>query len=271
MTLEKPWRDPFDVAGTGSDVAVTSGATLPTRIHLCGHVTVELDGRRLERDLPGRQGRLLFVYLAAGRARPATRAELLAALWPDDPPAQADSALSSLLSKLRRTIGAHRLEGRSQLQLQLPPDAWIDLEAATAGVHEAEGAVARRDWHAAWGPARVAQHIAARGFLEGEDAPWIDERRRQAQGLYLRSLELAAQACLGIGGAELVTGERTARTLIGVDPYREAGYRLLMELLVAGGNRAQALLVYDELRRRLHDELAIAPSEATQSVYRSLL
>jgi DNA-binding SARP family transcriptional activator len=234
-------------------------------------VTVELDGRRAEHDLPGRQGRLLFVCLAAGRARPATRAELLAALWPGDPPARAEAALSSLLSKLRRTLGPHHLEGRGHVQLWLAPDAWVDLEAATAAVHRAEGAVTRKDWHAAWGPARLAQHIAARGFLPGEEAPWIDERRRQVEGLYLRSLELAAQACLGIGGAELVTGERTARTLIAADPYRETGYRLLMELLVALGNRAQALLVYDELRRRLHDELAIAPSETTQAAYRSLL
>lgn len=269
--LEEPWRDRSTGAAGGSRRWRNLWRDLTTRIQLCGRVTVELDGVRVERDLPGRQGRLLFVYLAAGRARPSTRAELLDALWPGDPPAQADGALSSLLSKLRRAIGAYRLEGRSQLQLLLPPDAWVDLEAATAGVHQAEGAVARGDWHGAWGPARVAQHIAVRGFLLGEDAPWIDERRRQVEALYLRSLELAAQACLGIGGAELVTGERTARTLIDVDPYREAGHRLLMEILAAGGNRAQALLVYDELRRRLHDDLAIAPSAETQSVYRSLL
>lgn len=239
---------------------------MTARIHLCGRVTVELDSRRVERDLPGRQGRLLFVYLAATRARSSTRAELLDALWPGDPPARADAALSSLLSKLRRTIGAHRLEGRSQLQLVLPRDAWIDLEAASAAIHRAEGAAARGDWLMVWGPARVAQHVAARGFLAGEDAPWIDERRRQVEGLYVRSLELAAKACLEIGGAELVTGEHTARALVHLDPYRETGHRLLMEILAADGNRAHALLVYDELRRRLHDDLATAPSAATQSV-----
>lgn len=244
---------------------------MTTRIHLCGRVTVALDGRRVERELPGRQGRLLFAYLAAGRARPSSRGELLEALWPGDAPAQADGALSSLLSKLRRTIGADRLEGRSEVRLVLPGDAWIDLEAATTALHRAEGAIARGDSHAAWGPARVAQHIAARGFLAGDEGPWIDERRRHVHGVYLRALELAAQASLGIGEAELVTGERTARTLIEVDPYRESGYRLLMEILAARGNRAQGLLVYDELRRRLHDDLAIAPSEATQTVYRSLL
>ncbi len=267
-TLEKSWCDRRRTARGG---VVTSGARLTTRIHLCGRITAELDGRRVERDLPGRQGRLLFVYLAVGRARQAARAELLDALWPGEPPAGADGALSSLLSKLRRILGPQRIEGRSHLQLTLAPDAWIDLEAATNAVHRAEGAAARGDWHAAWGPARAAQHIAARGFFVGEDAPWIDERRRQVHALYLRSLELAGQACLEIGGGELATGERTARKLIEADGYRETGYRLLMEILTAGGNRAQALLVYDELRQRLHDDLAIAPSDATQAVYKSLL
>ena len=44
-----------------------------------------------------------------------------------------------------------------------------------------------------------------------------------------------------------------------------------MEILAAGGSRVQALLVDNELRQRLHDDLAIAPSDATQALDRSLL
>jgi len=38
-----------------------------------------------ERDFPGRQGRIAFVYLAAHRHRAVARDELLSAIWPDDP------------------------------------------------------------------------------------------------------------------------------------------------------------------------------------------
>jgi DNA-binding SARP family transcriptional activator len=234
-------------------------------------VTAELEGQRIEQLLPGRQGRLLFAYLCAHRARPVTRDELVDGLWPQEAPAAADASLSALLSKVRRVVGAERLEGRGTIQLRLPADAWIDLEAASEDLHRAESAAARDDWAGAWGPGRVTQHIAVRQFLPGEDAPWIDGIRRQLDELYVRALEVVGNACVQIGGSELDTAERTARTLVDRQPYRESGHRLLMEVLAARGNAAEALLVYDGLRRLLRDELGTSPSATTQELHRRLL
>ena len=155
--------------------------------------------------------------------------------------------------------------------MALPGDAWIDLEAAAEGLHRAESAVAKGDFAGAWGPGRVAQHIASRGFLPGEDAPWADNQRRRLEEILVRSLELVGRACVSIGGGELDTAERAARELIELAPYRESGHRLLMEALEARGNTAEALLVYEALRRRLRDELGAAPSSSTQAVHRRLL
>ena len=155
--------------------------------------------------------------------------------------------------------------------MTLPDDAWIDVEAVGEALHRAEGAVARGDWTAAWGPARVVQHIAARELLRGEDAAWLDEHRRRLGDAYEQSLELAAHACLEIGGTELHTAERAARTLVEVAPFRESGYRWLMLTLERRGNRAEALRAYDELRLRLRDELGTAPSPAIQELHRALL
>lgn len=230
-----------------------------------------LEGRRVEDALPGQQGRLLFVYLVLHRRQPSSRAELMDALWGSDTPPSADAGLSALLSKLRRTLGPERLEGRSTVRLVLPPDAWVDLEAATEGIHRAEAAVAARDWTAAWGPARVAQHIAVRGFLPGEDVAWVVQQRRRVEELYARSLELAGLASLQIGGAELDTAERAARSLVEHSPFRESGYRLLMEVLAARGNPAESLLVYETLRMRLREELGTSPCRETQELHLSLL
>lgn len=236
----------------------------PTRIQLCGRLVAEVEGTRIETELPGRQGRLLFAYLVVNRLRPAPRDELVEALWPDG----RDSGLSPLLSKLRRLVP---VEGRSEVRLALEPGAWVDLEAAAEGLHRAESAVARRDWTAAWGPARVAQHVAARGCLPGEDAAWVTEVRHRLEGIELRALELVAQACLAIGGNELATAERAARSLVARAPFRESGYRALMEVLEARGNGAEALHVYEQLRSLLRDELGAAPSRATQELHRRLL
>jgi DNA-binding SARP family transcriptional activator len=242
-----------------------------TRIQLCGAVHAVMDGNAVHDRLPGRQGRLLFAYLVEARTRPVGRAELVDALWPKTPPEAAEAGLSALLSKLRRAIGAERIEGRGAVQLRLPPDAWIDVEAAADALHRAESAVARDAWTEAWGPARVVQHIARRPFLAGEESSWVEAERARLDEVYLRSLELVSEACLSIGGTELDTAERAARTLVERAPYRETGYRELMRTLVARENPAEALRVYEGLRARLREELGATPSESTQALYRELL
>ena len=236
-----------------------------TRIQLCGRLVARVDGRRVEETLPGRQGRLAFAYLAANRRRTVTRAELTDALWEEE---GGSDRLSPLVSKLRQVVP---LEGRGDIRLALADDAWVDLEAAAEGLHRAESAIARGDFAGAWGPARVAQHVCSRVFLAGEEAPWIDAQRRRLEEILVRALELVGRACVAIDGGELDTAERAARQLIERAPYRESGHRLLMETLAARGNTAEALLVYDVLRRRLRDELGAAPSSSTQALHRRLL
>lgn len=242
-----------------------------TRIQLCGRLVVELAGRPVESELPGRQGRLLFAYLAANRSRRSTRPELVTALWPDGPPDAADASLAALLSKLRRVLGPGMLEGKAELRLVLSPEAWVDVEAAGVAVHRAESAVALGEWERAWAPARTALYAANRGFLQGYDAPWIEERRRRLEDVRLRALECVGAAGLGMAGTETAAAERAGRALIEAAPFRESGYRLLMEALAARGNPAEALRVYDDLRVLLREELGVAPGAAAQDLHRRLL
>jgi DNA-binding SARP family transcriptional activator len=230
----------------------------PTRIQLCGRLALSVDGRRVEEQLPGRQGRVLLAYLAAHRLRTVTRDDAVTALWPDG----RDGGLSPLLSKLRRLV---ELDG-----LRLHAD-WIDVEAAADSLHRAESALARSDPFAAWSPAQVAMFVSARPFLPGESAPWIELERRHLEGMHTRSLEAYAGAALGVGGTELAAAVRTGRRLVEREPYRETGYRLLIEALDREGNCAEALLVYESLRTKLRDDLGVSPSEATQDLFRRLL
>lgn len=244
---------------------------MENKIQLCGRLVVEIEGSRLEDDLPARQGRVLFAYLTANRDRPCSRAELIEAVWPHDLPARPETALSALLSKLRRVLGSELLVGRASVRLSLPAGAWIDLEAASEAIHRAESAIALQDWPTAWSAGQVAQYIAKRVFLPGEDAPWIDEIRQRLETIYLRSLEVRARAGLALGGSELDTAERSARSLIAASPYHESGYRFLMEVLAERDNAAEALHVYERLRVLLRDELGTVPGAATQELHRRLL
>ena len=105
-----------------------------------------------------------------------------------------------LLSKLRRVVGAELLTGRAQIELVLPPDAFVDVEAALEGLHRAESHIANGRWAEAWGPSGVAYHVASRPLLPGHDRAWLDEWRRRLEDIRLRGLECFAAARLGLGG-----------------------------------------------------------------------
>jgi len=245
--------------------------TSATRIQLCGRFVVRLDGRRVEDALPGTNGRLLFAYLVLNRLRRINRDELLMAVYGDDAPSDYHPRLSVLLSKLRRVVGTELVAGRSEIELVLSPDAFVDVEAALEALHRAQSHIAKGQWAEAWGPSGVAYHVASRPLLQGHDRPWLDEWRRRLADVRLHGLECFAAARLGLGGPTLPQAEECARRLIELAPYRETGYRILMEALEQSSNNAEALLVYDRLRVLLREEVGTAPSPAVQTVYRRLL
>jgi DNA-binding SARP family transcriptional activator len=242
-----------------------------TRIQLCGHFAVRIAGQRIEHRMPGRQGRLLFAYLAARPHRSATRDELIDALWPRDLPSAPQMALSALISKLRRLLGEGSLEGRREIHLNLSPEAFVDVQAARHAVHEAESLTTAGRWWDAYPGAVTAGAIARREFLRGEEAPWIGEVRREMADVCLRAIECNVRICLEVGETELPTAERLARDLIVRAPFRESGHCLLMRALERRGNVAEAIRVYEGLRVRLRDELGTAPSSTAQELHARLL
>jgi DNA-binding SARP family transcriptional activator len=240
------------------------------RIQICGTLAIERDGQRLDAELPGRQGRLLFSYLVVNRHRHVPRDEVAEALWREPDRDAIDARLNPLLSKLRRVFGADTVDARSAVRLCLPI-AWVDLEAATDAIHRAESSVAQHDWPRAWGPALTALFVAERDFLPGEDSPWIDEIRHQLMEIRLRALECYAAAALGLGRTELAAAVRAGRQLTRLAPLRESGFRYLMQALAAQGNLAEALGVYGQLSERLRDQLGVSPGPATRELYQHLL
>jgi SARP family transcriptional regulator, regulator of embCAB operon len=244
---------------------------MSARIHLCGAVSVEIAGRRVEDRLPHRQGVLLLAYLVLNRRRPVERDALVEAIWPEGGPAAAGPALRALLSKLRSAIGPELLPGRERVQLALPAGAWVDVEAAEEAIHRAETAVASGTWGAAWGAARVAAMIPERGLLGGHDRPWIDERRRELDRVVERA-EACVVACgQALGGRELAAAERAARRLVERRPLDESAVMRLMEVLEAAGDPAGALQAFEDLRQRLRLELGTAPGPPLRALHLRLL
>jgi len=241
------------------------------RIQLCGHLAIDREGVRVEARLPGRQGARLLGYLAANLDRWATRDELVEAVWGDGVPPDPSAALASVLSKVRRVVGAERIEGRSSLRFVAADDVLVDMHWAFDALHRAESALAAGDWHGAFHPAHTAHLIGSRTFMLGHEAPWIDAWRARLADVGLRGLECHVRALLEVPSESRPETERTARSLIEAAPFRESGYRLLMEALERSGNRAEALRVFESLRRLLAEELGTEPDPQTRAMHQRLL
>jgi len=246
------------------------------RIYLAGEVAVERGDQLLrEADLPGRQGRLALVYLTVERERAVPQAELAELLWPESLPSSWPVALSAVVSKLRQKLSTLGLD-RDRIipnafrcyQFRPPADTWIDLEVAADAVHRAEGALTANQPRAAYGPSLIAATIAKRPFLVGEDSPWIAACRQRQRDLLIRALDCRVEALLAHGETALALAQ--ARAAVELEPYRESGYRRLMQVLVRQGDRGEAIRVYNECRRLLADELGVTPSSETETLLRSL-
>ncbi len=241
------------------------------RVQLCGRFVLEWDGRSVEGDLPGRQGRLLAAYLILRRPIPASRDELVDALWGANSPPNATTAISVLLSKIRGVLGPQHLSGRGNVCLILPPDSRVDVEHAAAALHEAQSALALGDWPRAWPTSLAALLVTRRPMLPDVDLPWAEDWRRRLAVLHVDALECYATACLHVGGTELPSAVRAARELVRLAPLRESGHGILMGALAAGGNVAEALTAYEDLRHLLREELGVSPSPQLQAAHARLL
>ncbi|MDQ5894395.1 MAG: family ATPase [Actinomycetota bacterium] len=242
------------------------------RITLCGRLTVTWDGDELGESLPGRQGRLLFAYLALNRNRPVRRDELVEALWADEGlPSGGEALLAPPLSRLRKALGPGRLEGRSELSLTLGEEAWVDWEAAQAGIERSRELEVDGDHRGAFEAAGEAERILSGGLLPGLEAGWIDEYRNELEDLRLQALEMIARSGSHLGDAERARGERAARVAVEAAPFRESARTALIEVIEAQGNIAEALRAYEDFRILLRDELGTFPAPELSAVYERLL
>ena len=242
-----------------------------TILRLCGSFELGIAGVSLGESLPSGQATTLLAYLATSR-RPLSREELIGALWSDRAPSDPQAVLSTLLSRLRRVLGRDALGGRGHVVLTLPKPVWLDVDAAREAVAEAQDAVAASAWSRSLERCGHASDILGQEFLAGHEAPWIDAYRRDLEDLHVAALEAEARGALNLGGqAGLDRAASAANALLAIAPYREVGYRLLMEALEAGGNIAEAVRVYARLHALLRDELGTAPAPELRDLHERLV
>ncbi|MEU1668747.1 BTAD domain-containing putative transcriptional regulator [Streptomyces sparsogenes] len=184
-------------------------------------------------------------------------------------------------------VSAHALQSQvSRLRTALGPAAAIERAGAGYRIVVAPEDVdacrfehLAREGRAALGDGEPGRAVAllreALGLWRGPAWDGLDgSETARAAAVRLEELRLAALEDRIEG--ELRLGEHRAavpelRELVGRHPLRERMAGLLMRALFAEGGQAEALVVFEETRRRLAEELGADPSAELAALHRELL
>jgi SARP family transcriptional regulator, regulator of embCAB operon len=269
------WRRPILGTVVGETLEPARPSVPPLRVYLAGGIALRgSNGRTItEHDLAGRQGRRVFVRLAAIH-QPVPHVELADDLWETEWPPAWDVALRALISKLRAalaSVGAPGAltSGSGAYAMHLPAGTWLDLDAAAEAIHRAETARSVGDLSAAGASALVARSISSRPLLPADEADWLELLRAKLADIRLRSLECLGEVWIARGDPALAA--RDAAEAIRSDPYRETAQRLMIRAHLAAGDHAAAAHAYEAFKRLLTEELGVEPSETTTEVLRAAL
>ena len=241
------------------------------RFGLLGPVTAERDGAQIAITAPSQRTVLAVLLLDANTAVSADR--LVEALWGERPPASANASLYNHVMRLRRLLGD---EGGQLIRVASPgyliriEPGDLDLHAFTDLCAAGAAAVRSRQW------AKAAEDLAeALALWRGEplsDVPRVgaqDVRVQQWAESRLQALEGRIDADLALGRHAEVISE--LRALTALHPLREAFYAKLMLALYRAHRQADALDVFQALRRTLVDELGVEPAASLQQLHRRIL
>jgi tetratricopeptide (TPR) repeat protein len=117
---------------------------LAVQVRVLGQVG--LGDRAADRALGGGRIRELLAYLVAQRGEPASTAEVIAELWPIEPPATAPTVVHGLVRKLRLSLGADAIAHTDDgYHLALPASA-VDLWVADGHLSAGDHAAVRHLW-----------------------------------------------------------------------------------------------------------------------------
>ncbi|WP_329244321.1 AfsR/SARP family transcriptional regulator [Streptomyces canus] len=243
-------------------------APAPLRFSVLGPVRARRGEELLNTGSP--QQRALLAALLLREGRTATAAELIDALWGEEPPSQALAAVRTYASRLRKILDPGILvsESGGYAIRGLGEDA-LDLVAAQELSTEAEKARSAGDLCHARDALTRALALWDGEVLAGVPGPYAEAQRVRLQEWRLQLLETRLDMDLEQGCHAEAVSELTALTA--EHPLRERLRELLMLALYRSGRQAEALAVYADTRRLLADELGVDPRPGLRELQQRIL
>ncbi|CAM5693439.1 AfsR/SARP family transcriptional regulator [Streptomyces fumanus] len=216
------------------------------------------------------QQRALLAALLLREGRTAVPAELIDALWGEDPPSQALAAIRTYASRLRKVLGAEVLVSESGgYAVRGLADGALDLADVRRLAAEADKARAGGELGRARDLLRRALARWDGEVLAGVPGPYAQAQRARLEEWRLQLLECRLDLDLEQGRHAEAVSELTALTA--EHPLREKLRELLMLALYRCGRQAEALAVYADTRRLLAEELGVDPRPGLRELQQRVL
>ena len=234
---------------------------------LLGPLEARINGTALGLGGPKQRAVLALLLLHANEV--VSRDRLIDGLWGEEAPATAGRSLDSYVSRLRRVLGAERIERRPPgYVIHVQPDE-LDVQRFEALLEQGRAMLAAGDAAPAGDLLREALALWRGPALAdllyepfaAEEAARLEERR-------LLTLETRIDADLESG--RKVDVDELER-LVEANPYRERLAGQLMVALYRDGRQSEALAAYQAARQRLADELGLEPSPQLRELERRIL
>ena len=231
---------------------------------------------RTELDLGSPQQRAVLAMLLLARGRQVSLDGLVDGLWEGHVPRSATGTVRTYVSRLRRILaldagaqhdGPIESIGDGYL-LRLGP-ALLDLNSFERWLGEARAARERGDTARGARLLGDALRLWRGTALAGVPGPYADSRRVPLAELHVTATEEKLAADIALGEHTAAISE--LRVLLAEHPFRERLTELLMLALYKSGRQADALAVFDNVRRRLGDELGIDPGHPLRTLHERVL
>jgi DNA-binding SARP family transcriptional activator len=232
-------------------------------VWVLGPFQVVRNSEQVELGSPRQQAVLLPLALRPGRTVAPER--ILDGVWGETVPAGGIALVRTYVSRLRLIFGRDAI-GRSSAGYYLLLDpAQVDLTAFEQHMIEARDLRRRTRL----GPSATAWRKAVdlwRGPpLPGIPGPFAENQRQRLTELHQSALEECWDTEILLGRhAELLVELSTA---VRDQPLRENLTRLLMVASCRSGRQADAITAFEQIRRRLAEDLGVQPAPSLQQLY----
>ena len=245
---------------TGKTLAADAILDQMLDVRLLGQMDVRLNGQPV--DLASRPAQNLLAYLLLTAGQPHRREQLAALFWPDAPDANARSNLRHALWRLRNAIDTQGEYLQVDTQtVAFNPQSDYSLDTDTL----------QQELTGNWPTETLIEVVSAYSgdLLPGLYAEWADQERERLRGVFERQMGLLLDRLTADG--RWAEAQQWAERWLAVNRASEPAYRALMTAASAQGDMSGLATTYQRCLEALRDELGVAPSAQTRTLYDHLL